>query len=76
MQHLNCCCPDLPIVAEIVLQVSDLRKPGHCGLPGHDAADAAAKAVAMHGRLVSNKTLGTDFCTCLRRTILSTWLDV
>jgi hypothetical protein len=63
--------PEHPVVAEILLQVSNLRPsgqsvvvwcvPGRRGLPGREAADAAA----VHGPLVSNRTPGTDVCTCL-----------
>jgi hypothetical protein len=73
----------LPIVAEVLLQVSNLltsgqsvvlcRAPGHCGLHGKDATDASARAAAVHGPLVSDRALGTDVCSCLCHAILSSW---
>jgi ribonuclease HI len=59
LQCLSGHSPDHPAVAGILLQVSNLRTsgqsvvccrvPGHCGVPGNEAADA----VAMRGPLVS-----------------------
>jgi hypothetical protein len=46
--------------------------PGHRGL-GNEATDAVAKAAAMHGPLISDAVLGSDVCSCLRRSILSLW---
>jgi hypothetical protein len=43
--------------------------PGHCSLPDNEAADAAA----VRGPFVSDRGLGTDVCSCLRRAILSSW---
>jgi hypothetical protein len=72
-----------PIVAEILLQVSNPRTSGqsvvfccvhgHCGLPGSEATVKAAKAADMHGPLVSDKALGTGICACRRRVILFSW---
>jgi hypothetical protein len=60
LQFLSRCSPDHITVAEILLQVPNLRTsgqsavfcwvPGHCGLPSNEVADAAAKATAMQGR--------------------------
>jgi ribonuclease HI len=76
-------CPDHPTVAEILLQVSNLHTsgqsvmfcwvPGHCGLPGNEAAIAVTIAAAMRGPLVSDRAQSTDVCSCLRRAILSSW---
>jgi hypothetical protein len=44
-------------------------------LPGSEAADAAAKAAALHGTLGSGRTVGSDVRTLLHRAILSSWQD-
>jgi len=72
-------------VNEILIQVSHLQKaeqsvvfcwvPGHTGLPGNEAADAAAKAAALHGTLTSDRALGSDVRTFLHRIVLSLWQD-
>jgi hypothetical protein len=49
--------------------------PGHISLAGNEAADAAAKAAAFHGTLVSDRTLGSDFRIFLHRAILFSWQD-
>jgi ribonuclease HI len=78
--------PDHTIVAEILTQAPELRTsvqsvvfcwvPGHCGLPGNEAADVVAKAAAVHGPLVSDRAHGGTYgCSCLRRAILSQWQD-
>lgn len=84
LSAVQCLCgysPDHRIAAQIMLQVSNLRAsshclvfcwvPGHCSLRGSEAADVAAKAVAMHGPLIWDGALGTDVCTCLGPAILS-----
>jgi hypothetical protein len=43
--------------------------PGHCGLPGNEAANAAV----MHGPRVTDRALGTERFTCPRHSILSSW---
>jgi hypothetical protein len=83
LQCLSCHSPDHSIVAKILFQVSNLRPSGqsvmlfwvpwHCGHRGNEAANASAKATAMHGPLVSDRVLGTDVCICFRHAILSSW---
>jgi hypothetical protein len=81
LQGLNFYSPDHPIVIEILIQLSYHHKSGksvlfcpvtgHTGLPGNEAADAAAKAAALHGNLVSDRALGSDVRTFLHRDVLS-----
>jgi hypothetical protein len=42
-------------------------------LPGNEAADAAAKAAALHGTLTSDRALGSDVHTFLHHAVLSSW---
>jgi hypothetical protein len=79
LQCLSGYSSDYPIVAEVLLQVSNQRTsresvvfgrvPEHCGLPGNEAADVAA----MKGPLVSDRALGTNIFSCVFRAVLSSW---
>jgi hypothetical protein len=63
LQGLNCYSPNHPIIIEILIQLSYLHKSGksvvfcwvrgYTGLPGKEAADAAATVAALHGNLIS-----------------------
>jgi hypothetical protein len=77
LQSLTNYSPDNPVVNEILIKLSHLQKawkslvfcwvPGHTGLPGIEAADAVAKAAALHGTLTSDRALGSDVRTFLHR---------
>jgi ribonuclease HI len=59
LQSLCGCSPDNPIVIELLFQLFHIHRagksvvfcriPGQSGLPGNEAADAAAKAAAFRG---------------------------
>jgi hypothetical protein len=72
-------------VNQILIQLSHLQKAGksvtfcwvpcHTGLPGNEAADAADNVAVLHGKLVADRALGTDFRIFLYRAVLSSWQD-
>jgi hypothetical protein len=72
-------------VNEILIELSHLQKvgkslvfcwvPGHTGLSISKATDAAAKVVALHGNLTSDRALGSGFHTFLHCAVLSSWQD-
>jgi hypothetical protein len=81
LQYLSGQSPEHPLGAEILLQVSNLRTSGqsvvfcwllgYCGLPWPRGCRCGN--CERTGPLVSDRALGTDVCTCLRRAILSSW---
>jgi hypothetical protein len=75
--------PDHLIFIENLIEVAHLHKsgksvvfwwvPGHTGLLGNEAANAAAKVATLHGTLASDRALGSYVCTFLYRAVLSAW---
>jgi hypothetical protein len=72
-------------VNEILYQLSHLQKAGkyvvfcwvrgHTGLPGNEAAGAAAKAASLLGNVTSDRAFGSDFHAFLYCAVLSSWQD-
>jgi hypothetical protein len=85
LQSLCGYSPDHPIVIELLIQLFHRLRagksvvfcwiPGHSGLPGNEAADAAAKSAALHGPLASDRAFGSDVSAFLHRAVISSWQD-